>query len=115
MPVVPSVSATGVSTSQMLAPGAMVCAHSTSSVVSPAQPTSPLASVGSQAGTFPAGWMMLKDGGAGRPNSASKVARSALIVGDPNESTITMVWPLPVIPVLNRGCSLYAVWIWAGT
>ena len=102
----PSVSATGVSTSRMFAPGAMLCAHSTSRVVSPAQPTSPLASVGSQAGTFPAGWMILKDGGAGRLYWASKVARSAWIVGEPNESTITMVWPLPVIPLLNRGCSL---------
>ena len=61
--------------------------------------------MGSQAGTFPAGWMILKDGGAGRSNSASKVARSAWIVGDPNESTSTMVWPVPVIPLLNSGCS----------
>ena len=99
----------------MLAPGAMACDHSTSSVVSPAQPTSPLASVGSKAGTGPAGWMILKDGGAGRLNVASKVARSDWIVGDPNESTITMVWPLPVIPLLNSGCSLYAVSSWAGT
>ena len=50
--------------------------------------------------------MILKEGGAGRLYWASKVARSAWIVGEPNESTITMVWPLPVIPRLNRGCSL---------
>ena len=111
----PSVSATGVSTSRMLAPGAMACDHSTSRVVSPAQPTSPLASVGSKAGTAPAGWMILKDGGAGRLNVASKTARSALIVGDPNESTITIVSPAPVIPLLNSGCSLYAACSWAGT
>ena len=61
--------------------------------------------VGSYGGTGPAGWMILKDGGAGSPNCASKVARSDWIVGDPNESTITIVWPLPVIPRLNRGCS----------
>ena len=38
-PCTPSVSDTGVSTSRMLAPGAIACAYSTSSVVSPAQPT----------------------------------------------------------------------------
>src|SRR5579875_458575 len=38
-PCTPSVSDTGVSTSRMFAPGAITCAHSTSSVVSPAQPT----------------------------------------------------------------------------
>jgi len=38
-PCTPSVSETGVSTSRMLAPGAIACAYSTSSVVSPAQPT----------------------------------------------------------------------------
>ena len=37
-PCTPSVSETGVSTSRMLAPGAIVCAYSTSSVVSLAQP-----------------------------------------------------------------------------
>ena len=38
-PFTPSVSATGVSTRRMLAPGAIAWAYSTSSVVSPAQPT----------------------------------------------------------------------------
>ena len=38
-PCTPSVSDTGVSTSRMRAPGATTCAYSTSSVVSPAQPT----------------------------------------------------------------------------
>src|ERR1700730_9006981 len=58
--------------------------------------------------------MIFRDGGAGRLYWASKTARSALIVGDPNESTITMVWPAPVIPALNRGCSLSAVCSWSG-
>ena len=63
-PVTPSVSDTGVSTSRMFAPGATVCAYSTSRVVSPAQPTmSEL--FGSYGGICPAGWMMLNDGGAG--------------------------------------------------
>ena len=74
-PVTPSVSATGVSTRTMLAPGAIVCAYSTSSVVSPAQ-LSIVPLVGSNGGTAPAGWMILNDGGAGRPNCASNVARS---------------------------------------
>ena len=101
-PATPSVSATGVSTSRMLAPGAMLCDHSTSSVVSPAQPVMVL-SFGSYGGTAPAGWMILKEGGAGSPNWASNVARSDWIVGDPYESTITIVWPAPVIPLAEQG------------
>ena len=64
-PVVPSSSDTGVSTSRMFAPGAIVWAYSTSSVVSPAQPTR--VSVGRYGATLPAGWMTFNDGGAGRP------------------------------------------------
>ena len=33
----------------------------------------------------------------GKPNCASKVWMSLWIVGEPNESTITMVFPAPVI------------------
>jgi hypothetical protein len=43
---------------------------------------------------------MLNDGGAGRPNALSNVARSWRIVGLPNESKITMVCPLPSSPAL---------------
>jgi len=42
--------------------------------------------------------MTVSDGGAGRPKSPSKRARSAATVGEPNESTITIVRPLPVRP-----------------
>ena len=38
---------------------------------------------------------MVKDGGAGIPKRASKSARSLAIVGLPNASTITIVWPEP--------------------
>jgi len=106
-PVTPSVSDTGVSTSRMLAPGAMVWAYWTSSVVSPAQPTMS-ALVGSYGGTAPAGWMTLSDGGAGRPKVWSKTFRSFWIVGEPNESTMTMVWPRPVTPRWYSGFRLYA-------
>jgi hypothetical protein len=34
----------------------------------------------------------------GRPHCASNASRSCWIVGDPKESTITMVRPAPVIP-----------------
>jgi hypothetical protein len=87
----------------MLAPGAMLCDHSTSRVVSPAQLDMVLGLYGP---TAPAGWMIRNDGGAGRWNCLSKVARSDLIVGDPKESTITMVSPRPVIPWANNGFSL---------
>ena len=43
--------------------------------------------------------MTLKDGGAGSPNVWSNVARSARIVGEPKESTMTIVAPLPVTPL----------------
>src|ERR1700684_3183158 len=93
-PVTPSVSATGVLTRRMLAPGAIVCAYSTSSVVSPAQLTIRL-SDGLYGGTAAAGRMIGKDGGAGSPNCPSKVARSLTIVGEPKESTMTIVAPWP--------------------
>jgi hypothetical protein len=81
-PCTPSVSETGVSTSSRFAPGATVCAYSTSRVVSPAQPTMSELS-GLYAGTLPAGWMIRNEGGAGRPNVRSNTLRSFLIVGEP--------------------------------
>ena len=62
--MVPSVSATGVSASRMFAPGARACAYSTSSVVSLAQPAMSWA-LGLNAGIFPAGAMIVNEGGAG--------------------------------------------------
>ena len=93
----PSVSATGVSASRMFAPGAMACAYSTSRVVSPPQPVMS-ESLEFHFGIFPVGAMIVNDGGAGSPNCLSKTARSCLIVGEPNESTITIVSPWPVMP-----------------
>ncbi len=101
-PCTPSVSDTGVSTSSRFAPGAITCAHSTSSVVSPAQPTmSELP--GLYAGTGPAGWMIWNLGGAGRPKALSNTLRSFLMVGEPKESTMTIVVPLPVTPRAYSG------------
>ena len=53
----------------------------------------------------PAGWMTVSDGGAGRPNVLSKTARSWPTVGEPNESTMMIVWPFPSIPSSNSGPS----------
>ena len=72
----------GVSTSRILAPGAIVCAHSTSSVVSLAQPTM-LALSGLKAGTLPAGLMIRSEGGLGTPSVLSKFRRSLAMVGEP--------------------------------
>src|ERR1700722_8822507 len=92
----------------MFAPGAIVCEYSTSSVVSPPQPVMS-SSLEFHFGIFPDGVMILNDGGAGSLNCLSKTARSCLIVGEPNESTITIVSPLPVMPCLYSGARLYAV------
>jgi hypothetical protein len=43
--------------------------------------------------------MIFSDGGAGRPNVLSNALRSWAIVGEPNESTMTIVVPLPVTPL----------------
>ena len=94
--MVPSFSEVGVATTRILAPGAMACAYSTSSSVSPAQPSRLL--VGRYGGTLPAGWITFSDGGSGRPVARSKTFRSCRTVGEPNESTMTIVWPLPVMP-----------------
>ena len=42
--------------------------------------------------------MILNDGGAGKPNVLSNTPRSFLMVGEPNESTMTIVVPLPLMP-----------------
>ena len=52
--------------------------------------------VGSNGGIVPNLSMVRFSGGS--PNCASKVAMSLRIVGEPNESTITMVRPAPVMP-----------------
>jgi hypothetical protein len=97
----------GVSASTMFAPGAIACATSTSSVVSPALTTirlfDPL-----NGGTFPAGWTIRNDGGAGSPNARSNTPRSCRMVGDPNGSAITIVLPLPLSPRAYSGGRSYA-------
>jgi hypothetical protein len=92
----------GVSASTMLAPGAIACATSTSSVVSPALATI-VAFDGSNGGTFPAGCTMRNDGGAGSRKARSNTPRSCRIVGDPNGSAITIVRPLPLNPRAYSG------------
>ena len=47
--------------------------------------------------------MTRNDGGAGRCQALSKTARSCLMVGDPNGTMITIVWPFPVMPWANSG------------
>jgi hypothetical protein len=56
-------------------------------------------------GIFPGSGAMIFNDGAGSLNCLSKTAGSFLIVGEPNESTITIVSPLPSIPRLNSGPS----------
>ena len=103
-PAAPSVSATGVSTSKMSAPGAMACEYSTSSDVSIAQSLS--VALPLYGGILPSGAMISKLGGAGIENDVSKLARSDLISGDPKESTMTMVTPVPVSPLDSSGLRL---------
>jgi hypothetical protein len=55
--------------------------------------------VPSKGGTAPAGWMTFSDGGSGRPKSLSNWCRSCAIVGEPKESTMTIVLPLPFRPL----------------
>ncbi len=63
-----------------------------------AGPAFPVA-VGAVRSDLASGWMTFSDGGAGRPAALSKIARSLATVGEPYESTMTIVWPLPVIPL----------------
>ena len=60
---------------QNAGPGAILCAASTSVVVSAAASTMSWSSV-SYRGTRPTGWMMRSDGGPGSPQPASKTCRS---------------------------------------
>jgi len=99
-PLVPSSSEVGVSTKRILAPGAMVCAHSTSRVASPAQPSR---SLEARTAGPPRRLDHRQRGGAGRLKALSKMVRSWPIVGEPNESTMTIVCPLPSVPALNNG------------
>src|ERR671922_958542 len=88
----------------IFAPGAMAWAYSTSKLVSMVHPnTSCLGFVlmlallhwleSNGLGAFPQ--KMVKDGGLGIPKTASKTARSFVMVGLPKASTITMVCPDP--------------------
>ena|SRR3989442_9644431 len=88
----------------MLAPGAIAWAYSTSRLVSMVQPNSSCSGftlmltfgqvvVSSGVGELPQN--IVKDGGAEIPKRASNNARSLTIVGLPNASTITIVWPVP--------------------
>ena len=73
----------------------MECAYSTSRVVSSAQPTW-VSLVGSNGGTLP-NFKTFRLG-FGKPNCLSKTLMSWRIVGEPKESTITIVRPRPVTP-----------------
>src|SRR5262249_56743677 len=95
--------------STMFAPGAIACAHSTSNVVSTDQPNW-LGSLTSNGGGEPAGVISVNDG-LGSPITASNVCRSVAIVGLPKASMITIVPPVPVIPLFSSGVTLYAFWI----
>ena len=78
-------------TRTIFAPGAITCAHSTSSEVSPAQPS---AVSWSGAAERPVG-VTTERLGSGSPHVASKSERSCAIVGLPYASTTAIVVPLP--------------------
>src|SRR2546430_2492647 len=106
MPAGPSVSATGLVMTIMFAPGAIACAHWTSSDVSSAHPT--WVQLVSSKGTVPSGDNTCNDGGAASPNPVSNCARSVLTVGLPNESKMTIVWPVPSNPDWSSELTPYA-------
>jgi hypothetical protein len=82
--------------------------------------------VGSKGGTVPAGWMIWRLGSAAiagsigipygfaTPKVWSKWCRSLAIVGEPNESTIAIVWPVPSMPAPWSPARSYAFSNWAG-
>ncbi len=51
---------------------------------------------------------------SGRPHCASKTCRSCWMVGEPNESTSTIVRPAPLMWKRYRLSSPYAVWYCSG-
>src|SRR6266566_8068739 len=83
-------------TSTIFAPGAIAWAYCTSKLVSTLQPASLwCVSLGAKTGHPFWGHRIVKDGGAGMWNSASKVARSCATVGLPKASTMRIVCPAP--------------------
>ena len=117
-PWTPRVSAVGVATSRMLAPGAIACAVSTSRDTSSAQalrsswPGPLLVGGGATVAGAPCRCSTLKVGMPvaqvtpssphidGRPNAVLNTCRSCAMVSLPNESTIAIVWPRPFRPAL---------------
>src|SRR6266852_7396182 len=99
-------------TRSMFAPGAIACAHSTSSEISDDHPTW-LGSL-TMKGVKPSGAMMLRLGGAGHafvggtvvggtdipqiPQTAFQAARSVPMLGLEKASMMTIVWPAPLVP-----------------
>src|SRR5947207_12956159 len=116
----------------MLAPGAIECAHSTSSETSSAQalwfsmPVPLLLGGGAFVGGLPWSASVSKVGMPAvqvtpasphlccSPNAVSNTFRSLRMVSLPNESTITIVCPRPVTPRAYSGPTLYEFCIAAG-
>src|SRR5207244_13312238 len=83
-------------TSTIFAPGAMAWAYCTSKLVSTLQPASLwCVSLGAQT-AHPSGHRIVKDGGGGTWNSASKVAGAWATVGRPKAATRRIACPAPV-------------------
>src|SRR3954453_16259369 len=129
-PCTPSVSAVGVVTSRMFAPGAMECAVSTSRATSRAP-----ADLSSRPGPFPGlglvagdpwkeNWLKVGIPGAqltpssphipGSPKAWLYTCRSWAIVSLPKLSTIAIVVPVPSRPCAYSGFTLYAARVDAG-
>src|SRR5215467_2379157 len=124
-PWTPSVSAGLVVISRMLACGAIVCAHSTSRLVSSAQmlrvwlPVPLLPGGGALTWVWPfqkTCWnvgmpeVQVKPGSphmCSMPIWVLKFARSDAMFGLPKESMMAMVSPCPLCPLSYSGCTLY--------
>src|SRR5215470_11332432 len=131
-PCTPSVSAGLVVMSRMLASGAMLCAHSTSRLVSRAQmlrvwlPVPLLPGGGALTWVLPfqkTCWNVgipaeqVTPGSphmCGRPIWVLKLPRSEAILGLPNESTMAMVTPCPSLLAAYKGARLYEACIDVG-